>query len=165
MEMSESQVRIVKLERIHVASLHGFGKEPEHLAWEKLITWAKPKGYLDDLQNHRIFGFNNPNPSPGSPNYGYEFWMVVDLDEKPEGEAEIKDFAGGLYAVSRCEIRGDPGRDIPEAWQKLVHWRENSQYRQGRHQWLEEHVSPEAGEGMETPAGKFELDLYLPILG
>ncbi len=106
--MSESQVRIVKLEPIHVASLHGFGKEPENQAWMKLTAWAKPKGYLDDLQNHRIFGFNNPNPSPGSPNYGYELWMAVGADENPEGEAEIKDFAGGLYAVSRCEVKDDP---------------------------------------------------------
>ncbi len=162
--MSESQVRIVKLEPIHVASLHGFGKEPENQAWEKLTAWAKPKGYLDDLQTHRIFGFNNPNPSPGSPNYGYEFWMVVGKDEKPEGEAEIKDFAGGLYAVTRCNVKDDPGREIPEAWQKLAHWRENSQYSMGSHQWLEEHVSPEQGEGMVTPAGLFELDLYLPIV-
>jgi DNA gyrase inhibitor GyrI len=163
MEMSEFEVRIVKLEPIHVASLHGFGKEPENQAWEKLVAWAKPKGYLDDLKTHRIFGFNNPNPSPGSPNYGYEFWMVVDQDEKAEGEAAIKDFPGGLYAVSRCEIKDDPGKDIPAAWQKLVRWRENSKYQQGRHQWLEEHVEPTEEGGLETPGGKFTLDLYLPI--
>ena len=161
--MSEYEVRIVKLEPIHVASLHGFGKEPENQAWEKLVTWAKPKGYLDDLKTHRIFGFNNPNPSPGSPNYGYEFWMVVDQDEKPENEVEIKDFPGGLYAVGLCAVKDDPGKEIPEAWQKLVHWQENSPYRQGSHQWLEEHVEPMEAGGIETPAGKFALDLYLPI--
>ena len=161
--MNESKVRIVKLEKIHVASLHGFGKEPENQAWGKLIAWAKPKGYLDDLKNHRIFGFNNPNPSPGSPNYGYEFWMIVGEDEKPEGEVEIKDFPGGLYAVSRCFLPGGPGPEIGDAWQKLVLWREHSRYRGANHQWLEEHIEPEGEGGMETPAGKFDLDLYLPI--
>jgi len=161
--MNESKVRIVKLEKIHVASVHGFGKEPENQAWSKLVAWAKPKGYLNDLKNHRIFGYNNPNPSPGSPNYGYEFWIVVGEDEKAEGEVEIKDFEGGLYAVSRCVVTGDPGNEIPASWQKLVLWRENSPYRGANHQWLEEHISPEGEEGIETPAGKFVLDLYLPI--
>ena len=75
--MSDLDVRIVKLEPVRVASFHGFGESPEDEAWNKLVAWAKPKGLLHDPQHHRIYGFNNPNPSPGSPNYGYEFWMAV----------------------------------------------------------------------------------------
>jgi DNA gyrase inhibitor GyrI len=162
-EMSETKVRIVKLEKIHVASVLGFGKEPEAQAWAKLITWAKPKGYLEDLANHRIFGFNNPSPSPGSPNYGYELWMIVDEQEEPEGEVEIKDFPGGLYAVGRCAVNSDLDQDIGAAWHKLVLWREDSRYQGASHQWLEEHVKPE-GKGVVGGAGfEWDLDLYLPI--
>ena len=162
--MSELNVRIVKLEPLHVASFHGFGREPENQAWEKLTAWAQPKGYLEDLQNHRVFGFNNPNPSPGSPNYGYELWMVVGGDEKAEGDMEIKDFTGGLYAVGRCDEIGDPGRDIPDAWQKLVHWREASSYRHGSHQWLEEHLPAKKKSTVNTAGLDWMLDLYLPIV-
>jgi DNA gyrase inhibitor GyrI len=111
------------------------------------------------LEEHRIFGFNNPNPSPGSPNYGYEFWMVVSPEVEPEEGVEIKEFPGGLYAVSRWDGQGDPNKTIPAAWERLLKWRENSSYRSASHQWLEEHVEP----GAENPV-EFMLDLYLPIL-
>jgi len=75
--MDELAVRIVNLEPMRVASFHGFGPSPEHLAIQKLADWAAPRGYLVDRKQHRIFGFNNPNPSHGSPNYGYELWLVV----------------------------------------------------------------------------------------
>ena len=47
--MSELDVRIVKLEPMRVASLWGYGPEPETIAWEKLRAWADPKGLLDDF--------------------------------------------------------------------------------------------------------------------
>ena len=155
--MNEIEAQIVKLEPMRVASVHGFGQSPEHQAWDKLIAWAGPKGLLDDLEKHRIFGFNNPNPSPGSPNYGYEFWIVVGPDVEPEGDVRIVDFRGGLYAVARCEGAGSIG----QTWQELVAWREDSKYRGGSHQWLEEHIGP-----VDVPQdeGTMVLDLYLPIV-
>jgi DNA gyrase inhibitor GyrI len=154
--MSELDVRIVKLEPIRVASFHAFSATPEHDAIRKLIAWAQPRGMLDGTACQRIFGFNNPDPSPGSPNYGYEFWITVGSDVQPEGEVKIKEFSGGLYAVTRCEVK-DPYKDIPETWQRLVAWCEDSKYRMAHHQWLEEHIGP-----ADQPAD-LVLDLYLPI--
>ena len=68
--MTELDVRIVTLEPMRVASAHAYSASPEGEAWDKLIAWARPKGLLDDPQVHRIYGFNSPDPSPGSPNYG-----------------------------------------------------------------------------------------------
>lgn len=158
--MSELDVRIVKLEPLRVASAHAYSGSPEQDAMEKLMAWAKPKGLLDDPEKHRVFGFNNPDPSPGSPNYGYEFWITVDstVDPgvEPEGEIKIKEFPGGLYAVTRCEVKAT-WEDIPGTWKRLVAWRENSKYLGANHQWLEEHLGPlESSE-------EFVLDLYLPI--
>ena len=121
--MSELDVRIIDLETMRVASAHGFGKQQEDIAREKLITWAEPKGLLEDHQAHRIFGFNNPNPSPGSPNYGYEFQIVVGPEIEAEDEIKIKEVAAGKYAVLRCQ--GIP--NIGKRWQQLASWRENSQ--------------------------------------
>jgi hypothetical protein len=78
--MTELDVRIVKLESMRVASFHGFGTEPEAIAFGKLTAYAQPKGYLDDLEAKSVFGFNNPNPSAGSPNYGYEVWLIQRRD-------------------------------------------------------------------------------------
>jgi AraC family transcriptional regulator len=153
--MSELEVRIVKLEPMRVASAHGFGRNPEEQAWNKLLAWAKPQGLLDDRETHRIFGFNNPDPSPSSPNYGYEFWIVIGPEVEAEGEVKIKEIPGGLYAVTRCEVRGDAYEIIPGTWKRLAEWCEDSKYRCAFHQWLEEHVTGDTGV--------FDLDLYLPI--
>ncbi|HEX6384575.1 MAG TPA: GyrI-like domain-containing protein [Anaerolineae bacterium] len=155
--MNEEKVRIVKLEPMRVASVLGFGQTPENEAWQKLTAWAEPKGFLDDPEQHRIFGFNNPSPSRGSPNYGYEFWIPVGPEVEAEGEVEVKEFPGGLYAVARCEVHGDPYESIPAAWKELVMWREESRYRSASHQWLEEHIQTGA------MPDEFTLDLYLPI--
>jgi DNA gyrase inhibitor GyrI len=151
--MSELDVKIVKLEPMRVICFNGFGEGPEEVALGKLFAWSKAHG-----KNGRIFGYNNPNPAPGSPNYGYDAWMVVDGSVQAEGEGRIIDFPGGLYAVTRCEVKS-PWEDIPGTWQKLVRWREDSRYREASHQWLEEHIAPEG----ESGGNNFTLDLFLPI--
>jgi DNA gyrase inhibitor GyrI len=159
LQMSEKNVRIVKLEPMQVASFLGFGPSPEEVAFEKLNAWAGPKGILKDRENHRIFGFNNPNPSAGSPNYGYEVWIVIDPDEvEPAEDVEVKEFPGGLYAVSECVVPKGFFDAIGEGWKELVAWREDSKYRGGSHQWLEEHLP------VSPPDAEFVLDLYLPIV-
>lgn len=156
--MNDIEVRIVNLSSSRFASFYGYGEEPETLAWGQLMDYAGPLGFLDDRANHRIFGFNNPDPSPGSPNYGYEVWIEVGADADPDSDQKIIDFTGGLYAVTRCEVRGNAYDVIPNTWKELFAWREDSEYKPGNYQWLEEfiHVS-----GLSE--GDFTLDLYLPI--
>ena len=153
-------VRIVEVPPLRVASVHAYGPEPENAAWAKLAAWAgQGRGYLADPAQHRIFGFNNPNPSPGSPNYGYELWIVVGPDEQgdgQEGEVRIEEFPGGLYAVVRVELITAPYDQIPAGWMALNRWLEDSRYQMGRHQWLEEHIGIPASD-------RFSLDLYMPI--
>ena len=156
--MSEFEVRIATLDAFKVASFLGFGKSPEDLAYAQLFPWARSKGLLDDLTKHRMFGFNNPDPSPGSPNYGYEVWIVIDPDDvSKDDDIEVKTYAGGLYAVTRCVVPKGNIEVISTTWKKLVAWRENSQYRCGSHQWLEESLP------LDLPDTEFVLDLYLPI--
>jgi DNA gyrase inhibitor GyrI len=151
--MSELEVRIVGLEPMRVASAYGFGEQPENVAWEKILAWASAQGY-DDLSKHRFFGFNNPNPSPGSPNYGYEQWVSVGPEAEGDKDIEIKEFPGGLYAVTRSQGI----QNISEDWKKLAIWREDSKYQVAHHQWLEECFTPHA-ESLEA----YIFDLYIPI--
>jgi len=163
--MSEIEVRIVHLEPTRVASAHGFGEQPEIEAWNMILSWVKSKGMLDDLKAHRFFGYNNPDPSPGSPNYGYEQWIFVDPHAEGEGEVTIKDFTGGLYAVAGCTLS-----NIGEAWKQLVTWVEGSKYAMSHQQCLEECLNPEVfitSEGTAAPdeamLDKVEYNLYLSI--
>jgi len=155
--MEPIEVHIVQLAPMRVASAHGFGASPETLAWDKLTTWAKERGLWQDAAPRRFFGFNNPDPSPGSPNYGYETWMTVGPDVDSDGEITVKNFSGGLYAVTRCEAK-IPGDDIPNTWKQLAAWVETSPHQHARHQWLEEHFF----QG-ETNFEAFTLDLFIPI--
>jgi DNA gyrase inhibitor GyrI len=152
------EVRLVELEPLRVASHYAFGEHPEGAAWAKLEAWARSKGYLDNSTHHRIFGFNNPSPQPGDQAYGYEFWITVGPEVEAEADVPIKTFGGGRYAVYRIPAIGDPFADIPKAWETLYHWCEAHGYRMGEHQWLEEHIS-----APELPAGKWTMDLYLPL--
>ena len=155
--MSNLEVRIVNLPPMRVVCVNGFGDGPEGLAFDRMKAWAQSHHLLEEP--HRLFGYNNPDPSPGSPNYGYDVWLTVDASVQADGEACIIDFPGGLYAVTRIDVK-NPWDDIPGAWQKLVKWMEASKYRHGRHQWLEEHIGPLAEMGGDQP---FTLDLHLPI--
>ena len=155
--MDELEVKIVKLPPMRIICINGFGEGPETQAWEKMIAWAKAKGLWNDGKPKRFFGYNNPDPAPGSPNYGYDVWMTVDESVQPDGDARLINFPGGLYAVAHCPVK-NPGDDIFGTWKKLVAWMESSQYRHAHHQWLEEHLS-QVGE-LSTG---FVLDLYLPI--
>jgi DNA gyrase inhibitor GyrI len=156
--MSELKVRLVRLEPMRVASVHAFGSSPEHDAWDKLMDWAGSKGLLKAEPAPRVFGFNNPDPSPGSPNYGYEFWIEVGPEVESDDVATVKDFPGGLYAVTRCQGVSN----ISDTWHRLATWMENSEHEFGSHQWLEGHVGP-----LRTPQDDeaLRLDLHMPIVG
>ncbi len=160
--MDEPEVRIIRLEPMHVASFQAYGASPEKDTAAKLVAWAKPKGYLDNPGKHRIFGFDNPLPSVGTPNYGYEMWIQVEPGTEAGEGVEIKDVDGGLYAVTRCEVKGNPDTFIPTVWMKLWEWVEkNNEYKYEMRQSLEEHLSPVPFEVTDY----FTLDLYLAVEG
>ncbi len=152
--MNTLDVKIVTLNSMRVASVLGFGPSPEAAAWQKLAAWAGPRGLLAEPDRPRIFGFNNPSPTPASPNYGYEFWIEVGPEVQSDGDVQVQQFDGGLYAVTRCQ-----GVDnITETWKQLVAWLAASPYRQAHHQWLEEHI-----RAADIAPEELTLDLYAPI--
>lgn len=159
----EIDVKTVKLEPMRVASVRAVSKTPEHDSWEKMREWAEPKGLLQDIKKHPVFGFNNPDPSAGREDYGYEFWIRVEPDIKPEGEVEIKEFEGGLYAVTTCKLKEELESEFfrkegyLESWKKIVDWVKSSKYKMGKQQCLEKAHEPGASEE------ELILDLYCPI--
>ena len=153
--MDTSEVRIVRLEPMRVACFNGFGPGPEEIALNKMLAWVKARQLLADGQVHRFFGYDNPMPTPGSPNYGYDMWVTIGPAVTVDGEAKLVNFAGGLYAVAG--FAGHP-MGIPAAWKKLMAWVEQSRYRPNDSiQWLEEHFNP------PVPLDQLRLDLHLPI--
>jgi len=162
-KMKKFEVKIVNLEPMRVASVCATSTTPEHDAWEKMRSWAEPRGLLEDIDKHPVFGFNNPDPSSGREEYGYEFWIRVGPETQPTGEVEIKKFQGGLYAVTTCKLKEEIESDFfkkegyLESWKNIVDWVKSSKYKIGKHQCLEKAHEPGASEE------ELILDLYCPI--
>lgn len=156
--MSELDVRIVEMEAQPVVAALGFGTAPELEAWRLIEAFARDHGLDLWSGRHRFFGFNNPDPSPGSPNYGYEQWMTVDATTFADPPYEIKATLPGRYAVTR--LRG--AEHIAPTWHGLVAWFEEHGHPlpSRRELCLEELLTP-IGEPTET----WEFDLYLGLDG
>jgi len=157
--MTLTDVRIIDMPTMRVASALGYGKNPEDLAWQKISAFAASLGLKPGDPGYRTFGFNNPNPSPGSPNYGYEMWLVLDPEvpvaEVPEG-ISVKEIPSSKYAVTRFTGL----QNIGQTWRELVAWFEDSPYSRPPN-WctcLEEVVNP-----AETDPEKWVFDIHLPI--
>jgi len=159
----ELQVEIVQLDPMTVASVQAISKSPEDDAWKKMVAFAEPRGLLKDLKKNPIFGFNNPNPSAGNEEYGYEFWIRIDPKTELEEGVVKKKFDGGLYAVTRCNLTKEATsaylheHGMLESWAKLGEWFKSSGYKKAEHQWLEKSVNP------NKPDEDLLLDLYMPI--
>ena len=89
--------------------------------------------------------------------------MRVAPDCEPPAGVELKDFAGGLYAVTGCRLKEETTsaffqeHGYLESWKKLHEWVEASSHKAARHQALEKPRDPRAAEE------DLVLDLYYPI--
>ncbi|HNT24528.1 MAG TPA: GyrI-like domain-containing protein [Anaerolineales bacterium] len=152
------EVKIVQLQPMYVACFPAYGPEPEDEAWQKLEAWARPLGLLDDPEKHRIFGFDTAGQVPGSDSRGYEFWIEVGPGFEAAGDAKIKLFSGGKYVVYRIPKVGNPWETIPSSWKALVLWQEDSPYKMGKAQCLEQPIG-----SAKTPMTERPMDLFLSI--
>ncbi|MHA1962191.1 MAG: GyrI-like domain-containing protein [Candidatus Thorarchaeota archaeon] len=156
-------VRVVELKPMRVASVRAISKTPENDAWMKMRAWAEPKGFLKDPEKHPVFGFNNPNPSPGKEEYGYEFWIRIDAEIEPDGEVTAREFDGGLYAVTTCNLKEEieseffQNNGYLESWKNLKDWVKSSKYKLRKGPCLERAHDPSASEE------ELVLELHMPI--
>jgi effector-binding domain-containing protein len=152
------EVLVVELEPMQVVAALGFGESPERDAWDLILRYAADNELPTWGGDNRFFGFNNPDPTPGSPNYGYEQWITVSDEPTISPPLEVKQFPGGRYA--RLRQHGLDG--IGDAWRQLVSWVEEQgfQIAGSDHVCLEELLTP-----LDQPQESWEFDLYLGIVG
>ena len=155
-----TEIQVVELEAMRVISFHGYGKSPEGIAWEKLREWVTTNGHEGMVESQRFFGFNNPNPSPGSENYGYEQWMTLPKDYEPQEDETVKFLAGGLYAIGG--FRESTPESFGPAWQAINDWRVDSDYVYDEsRQWLEELRTKES---VLADMPLVDFDCFMPIV-
>jgi DNA-binding transcriptional MerR regulator len=147
-----NDIRIIELKPMKVAYYRAESASPEMDAWKVMKKWVDDNR-LEELATTRFFGFNNPNPSQNNPEYGYEVWVTVPDNIKESEQIKTKNFKGGLYCVTCCQLH-----DITEKWKRLVEWVKESEYDFGDYQCLEETISPD-----KNPNENTQFDLYCPI--
>lgn len=156
--MTDLTVEMRDLDEMVVVSGSGFGVEPEPLAWNLIFEFAALHGLEVGSGEHRFFGFNNPNPSPDIPEYGYEQWMTIsaDLEVDPDGPVVRKVIPAGRFAVTRFKGLSR----ITETWREFVGWFEESGLEPGDdwQECYEEMLNP-----VEQSPEEWEFDLYLPV--
>ncbi len=121
------KVDIEKIEPGRFASFYGFGNRPEEEAMIKLVKWCDKRNIKLNNSENLIFGFNNPNPGFDSTEYGYEFWLKVSGNERPEEDVRIIEFNGGNYAVTECT----GAENMLQTWQALFKWCVDNNYKLG----------------------------------
>jgi DNA gyrase inhibitor GyrI len=153
-EIADENIRIVELDPMRVATVRVISENPENDAWEKLSAWANPLGLFADFGKHPVFGFNNPNPSPRQKEYGYEFWIRVDSQIESEGDIEVKEFQGGLFAMTSCKIS-----EMGDVYRNLWKWVNSSE---SRYAWREDHELEKPRNPLAT-GNEMEFDIYMPV--
>lgn len=161
-------VRIVLLPPYTVASYHFMGENPEETVGAQMDKFVRESRLYELKPDARLFGFNHPNPSANSPQYGYEDWVTIPEDMEVPAPLVKKHFAGGLYAAHTIKFG-----DFHE-WNFLHRWViDNEKYtsnysEQGEEVMggcLEEHLNWVYASHMEWPENFIDgqLDLLLPI--
>lgn len=118
------RVYFERLTPMRVVSFHAYSKSPERDASLKMNEWARANGILINKETHPTFGFDNPCPTRGKEEYGYEFWLKV-ADDFETDAVKILDIPERLYAVTTCWRLADIGRD----WKNLIRWVKEHEYR------------------------------------
>lgn len=161
-------VRIVLLPACTVASYHFIGENPEETVGAQMDKFVRESRLYELKPDARLFGFNHPNPSANSPQYGYEDWVTIPEDMEVPAPLVKKHFAGGLYAAHTIKFG-----DFHE-WNLLSKWvSDNEKYtsnysEQGEEIMggcLEEHLNWVYASHMGWPENFIDgqLDLLLPI--
>ncbi|ACZ31792.1 transcriptional regulator, MerR family [Xylanimonas cellulosilytica DSM 15894] len=156
-----THVRLVQLPALTVAAYRAVSAQPEDDC-SRVMNPFVVGNRLDEQPGFRFFGFNNPDPSPNEPTYGYEMWVTIpDGFEVPE-PLRGRRFDGGLYASTSTQLP-----EIGERWQALVRWvRASEDYSADScRQWLEETTMPFAAFASDdVDDGDKQLDLLLPVV-
>ncbi len=141
-------IKVLKnINPMRVASHLYFGEEPEHKAISRVVKLANKY----KLEEYRIFGYDTSDSLKRE--YGYEACITVPGDfECLEDDIIIKTIPGGRYAVTLVKVK-----EIRNAWKRFANWLLLSPYKQGTHQWLEEHVEG-TNDDME-----YKVQIFLPI--
>lgn len=153
-------IKIKMLPEYHVAYVRKTGPyEPSSLApaWEQLVEWAIPKGYMN--KENTVIGISWDNPELCTPETcRYDAAITVPESETGDNDIKIGDLDEGLYAVCRTKVADE---DFFGAWEKFF----SAFLTQSSGYEIEERPCYEIyhNNAMEDPDKMWDVELCLPV--
>ena len=92
------KVEVIEFPAVKVAYVHHTGPYNEcGKAWDKLCTWAGPKGLLQPGCMFMGLSYDDPEVTPPD-RIRYDACITIETDCSPEGDIQIKEVETGCYA-------------------------------------------------------------------
>ncbi len=82
-----------------MAAYQFVGENPEEKVGNVMDRFIRESGLYPFKPDARMFGFNHPEPLPGSDFHGYEDWVTIPEEMELPAPLIKKHFAGGLYRL------------------------------------------------------------------
>jgi AraC family transcriptional regulator len=124
------------------------------VAWEKLMTFAVPRG----LMRNACFGHSYDDPDvTDSAKLRYDACIVVDDEVKPEGEVGVQTITGGTFAKFR---HTGSYHNLSTTYAAFFErWLPTSGYEAGKLTSIEEYQN----DPRSTPEDQLETDIYIAL--
>ncbi len=151
-----ANIEIKNLPKHHFASITHVGIDGIENAFNRLITWAIPKGFMKNPETkmarifHDSFKITAPNKVRMS------ICMLTNETFKAEGEIHKTATKKGKHIVGRYEITP---LDFEKSWSSLFIWMNENGYKKAEENPFEIYHN----DFREHPENKFVVDLCIPI--
>ncbi len=155
--MRAMNAEIKQMPEYHVAYVRRigpYGKETCEGAFNELMRWAGPRGFLKSGETMMVY-WDNPEVTPPE-KCRIDACVSVPRGTTAEGQIGMQTIRGGYYAVCRFEILPD---GFPQAWESAFAWLVSGGYEcddlpcyELYHNNAEEH-----------PEGKWIFDICIPL--
>jgi len=157
-KMNAKNIEVKEIPEIQVAFVSYRGKmENIKIAYNKLIGWAMPKGYMNN-PNLKMITIYHDSPKISDPNnIGMSACMVLENPIKVDGEVGLKTINVGKCIVARFEIKPF---EFQTAWENSFAWMVDQGHKKDDNNPFEIYYN----NAENHPENKFIVDLCIPIL-
>ncbi|MEP5340169.1 MAG: helix-turn-helix domain-containing protein [Algibacter sp.] len=149
-------IEIKTLPELHFASITHIGVNDIDHVFSRLITWATPKGLMDDPKVKTAIIFHDSFKITDHNKVRMNICLLTNKAFTPEGEITTSIIKKGKYIVGRFEIES---KDFEKAWTSLFVWMNDKGYKKADNNPFEIFQN----DNREHPEHKFIVNLHIPI--
>lgn len=163
------EVYKINIQPMKVLSYNYIGKDHEQNAINTLIKFAIKENLLIDKDEYMFYGINDPGLSPQKPEYGYEFWLPINIDLNPADKSfKVIEFDGGIFAVTDTPLKDFILNNTWNIFHPEIPWlKENKFQYDCNRQWLESFTIKKgdlnAFASMGGDLSRIKVSLYMPV--